>query len=219
MQTAAAGRRSTWRRVGSAIEVVVFLGSILAFMWRVQPATGTAAHLVYYLLVLAFLVVSAALHRESWRTLGLRFDNLPAAVRLVLPPTFAIALVVAGVAWALGVRWKVGDALAILPIYYVWALVQQYALQAFVQRRLWNAGVERTAPVLAAALFAVAHLPNPALVVLTFVAGWMWAAFYRRVPSLFVLALSHALLAAVLATALPHSFTGGLHVGPGYWRH
>ncbi len=68
-------------------------------------------------------------------------------------------------------------------------------------------------------MFALAHLPNPGVYAMTFIAAWMWAAFYRRRPNLFVLALSHALLAAVVVTALPDWFTAHLRVGPGYWHH
>jgi len=84
--------------------------------------------------------------------------------------------------------------------------------------RLLDAGVDRRAPVTAAALFALVHVPNPGLVAMAFAGGWIWSTLFRREPNLLVLAASHAALAVVGDAMLPASVTGGYRLGPRYVR-
>jgi membrane protease YdiL (CAAX protease family) len=68
----------------------------------------------------------------------------------------------------------------------------------------------------AALLFALFHLPNPLLVVVTLVAGAVSCTLYRRAPSVFVLGIAHATISFVVAYTLPTNLTHRMHVGPGY---
>lgn len=113
---------STSFRFVSGTEVTLFVGSILAFMWFVQPVTGRAVHVAYYLVMLGFVWLSAAARGETLRTVGLRVDNLGPAVWRVLPPTCAIAFGVAFVGWALRVHPRIGPALASVPPYVAWCV-------------------------------------------------------------------------------------------------
>jgi len=84
-----------------------------------------------------------------------------------------------------------------LPLYFVWALVQQYILGYLLAEKIFYNKTHNKflASVLAALVFAIIHLPSITLFLLTFVAGTFWAygwlSFKRIVP----LALSHSLLA------------------------
>jgi membrane protease YdiL (CAAX protease family) len=51
--------------------------------------------------------------------------------------------------------------------------------------------------LLSAGAFALVHFGNPALLVLTFLAGVMWSLLYRRWPNLWLIAGSHTVLAAL----------------------
>jgi membrane protease YdiL (CAAX protease family) len=98
----------------------------------------------------------------------------------------------------------------------VWAAAQQYALQAVILLRLEDAGLNRSAPLVAAAVFSLVHAPNPGLVILTFLGGLLWCSVFRKYPSIPAVALSHAILAVAVVSMLPPETTGGFRIGPAY---
>lgn len=131
-------------------------------------------------------------------------------------PTVAAGIVLAAMSVALGLPEIDLQRTVVNFIYYVgWGFAQQYALQGFVHLRLADAGLGRLAPVCAAGVFALIHTPNPGLMTLVFLGGWLWSAFFRREPNLFALAISHAFL-AIVADSLPRTITGGFRLGPAY---
>ena len=71
----------------------------------------------------------------------------------------------------------------------------------------------RIAVVAGAAIFALLHLPNPLLVLFTFVAGTIWISAYFRSRQLAPIILSHLVL-AVLAAGLCGEYIFGMRVGP-----
>ena len=93
-----------------------------------------------------------------------------------------------------------------------------YGLLCLLYRRLLDViASPRSAALGAGSAFALFHLPNPLLVGVTFVAGSVSCALYRRVPNVFVLGIAHAAISMVLFSALPVSMTHQLRVGPGYY--
>jgi membrane protease YdiL (CAAX protease family) len=96
--------------------------------------------------------------------------------------------------------------------------LQQYVLQAFVNRRaqiIFGAGWRSV--LLTALVFALLHLPNPWLTAATFTGGLVWAYAYQRTPNLYALALSHAAMTWVLIASVPASALNGLRVGFKYF--
>lgn len=174
----------------------------------------------FYLSLLAFTIaaVSNLRHRDTLKMLGVRLDNFLSALRLLAPPTAIAGLVIVGIglaadSLALGDRFLFH--LRTLP---PWALLQQYALQGFVHRRLQDAyGRGRKSILGTALIFSLLHLPNPVLTVGTFIGGAVWAWAFSHQPNLFALALSHTLISALLANALPRSLLQNMKVGWGYW--
>ena len=202
-----------------AAEVAVITGSILLFIWVVQPLGGPGADLAFRLAIVVLMLLSNLSHGDSRRRMGLRLDNLMASARLGLPAT-AIA---AGVVVMLGLilapsRPDYQRLLLNFGYYLLWGFAQQYALQAVVFLRLVDAGLTRRAPAVAAALFALVHAPNPGLMAMTFAGGWMWCSVFRRQPNLVALTASHACLAVIAEAMLPLSVTGGYRIGPRYLR-
>jgi membrane protease YdiL (CAAX protease family) len=83
-------------------------------------------------------------------------------------------------------------------LYLPWALLQQFVFQFYLLGRLlvllpvWGAiGVTALA-------FSLVHFPRLPVMVVTLVAGALWALIYRRYRSLLPLAVSHALLGSAL---------------------
>lgn len=195
----------------------MFGSSILSFIWWLQPLERHPLDIGFYVYILAFAFGSSIAHRDSPGRLGLRLDTFGDCARRVAPATFAASAAFAAVGLAAG-TWTSPDwphAFAIVS-YTGWALLQQYALQCVVLLRLKDAALDRHAPAAAAALFALMHLPNPGLMMLTFTGGWVWCRAFDRAPNLLPLAFSHAVAALAANLWLPSALVAGLRIGPGY---
>jgi hypothetical protein len=120
--------------------------------------------------------------------------------------------------------WFIGHAMGPPPIrraplldflyVIVWGGGQQFALQTVVFRESQTVA-SRGAVLLAAAIFASLHLPNPFLITVTFTGGLAWCATYSRHPNIMPLALSHAAATVVILMSFDPAITGGLRTG---WR-
>jgi membrane protease YdiL (CAAX protease family) len=109
--------------------------------------------------------------------------------------------------------WGLQNPMLAVAGYAVWALVQEFMLQCFCLRML-RAMVSRvTALLLSGVIFAVAHLPNPSLTLVTFFAGVGFTALYARKKNLYVVALIHAVLGLTLAVSAPDAWFHGMSVG------
>ncbi len=174
-------------------------------------------------LAFGFMFMSHRLRAESAREIGLRFDNFIAAARLLILPMCAAAVVLVIIGYATGSlsfrRWTGSQSILGLPALGVlWALMQQYALQAFINRRaqvVWGPGLRSV--LFVASMFAVLHLPNPLLTGVTFAGGLLWAAVYQRAPNILALALSHSLMTWVLISTVPEASLNNLRVGFKYF--
>jgi membrane protease YdiL (CAAX protease family) len=213
-------------RALAAWEIGSFGSSAVIAEWILSAAAGRTKLIVLVPGALAFAlaITSHVLRGEDLRDLGFRFDNFLQALKLLAVPMIAVAILCAGLGLALGgrpdpFRWHPERLLgAQLGLGFLWGLVQQYALQGFINRRaqiVWHKGVRSV--LLTAFIFALLHFPNPWLMVLTFIGGLVWCAVYQRMPNLFALALSHAVMTWVLVSTLPLSALNHLRIGFNYF--
>jgi membrane protease YdiL (CAAX protease family) len=227
---AKAGREAVDAALGdralAAWEVVSITASVLIAEWLLAVSTGMIRLIAAIPVVLGFVLIisSQRLHRESLHEIGFRFDNFFRALKLLLLPMIVAAVLSLVLGIALGakpsfLKWHSDRSIFLtLTIATGWGFLQHYVLQGFINRRarmIWGAGWPSI--IMTATIFALLHLPNPTLVVLTFVGGMVWAAVYQRAPNLFALALSHAAMSWVIVATLPESMLNHSRIGLKYF--
>ncbi|HEU4594330.1 MAG TPA: CPBP family intramembrane glutamic endopeptidase [Pyrinomonadaceae bacterium] len=213
--------RVTGDRALAAWEIVSVVSSVLVAEWVVFSVGGESQLLLLVPVALAFVLmfVSHYLRGESAREVGWRLDNFLEAARLLLMLLAVPALLLLAFGWLNStlnpVRWSGGQSILGMPALGVlWGLLQQYALQGFINRRaqiLWGRGWVSVFVV--ALVFGGLHLPNPVLTLATFAGGLVWAYAYQRAPNLLALGLSHGLMTWVLISSLPPASLYNLRVG------
>jgi membrane protease YdiL (CAAX protease family) len=211
-------------RVVTMLEMASVLGSVLIAVWALLPMHPQARWplLVPSGLALWLIVRSQMLRGETWGEIGFQREGFLAALKLLALPMILGIAVLCAVAWWMNSFQRTthfGINLIIAPL---WGLLQQYVTQGFLYRRMRWLMVQRDADetrqvrwaiLLSAACFALVHLPNPALTVLTFAAGMVWTWVYERAPNLWALGLSHGLMSFVVMHTLPTWLLQSMSIG------
>jgi len=196
-------------------EIALIFALFVGFLWGgrdVLPGSSTS-------FIIGMLMLLFVLHRRSGETpfdLGLRGDTFVAAVCWLLPVALAVgASVVAYSIFAETARfppWP--SALRVLATFIGSGILQQYVLLGFFGRRFARVFAAPHLAVLAtASVFALLHLPNVFLTVVTFLAGLLCCTVYRRAPNLLASGLMHGLLSFVLSFGLPLEVNDAMRVG------
>ncbi len=102
--------------------------------------------------------------------------------------------------------------------YMAFCLLQQAGLNSFLTNRLLGATASPTgASLLAGALFAALHWPNPVLIPLTFIGGTAMAWLFARERNIIPLAVGQGILGTLVWWAFPVSWHHAMRVGPGFY--
>ena len=210
-------------------EIASVVSSGLIAEWTILPFAGRQKLIggIPILLAFALMFYSHRVHGETARGMGWRLDNFLQAARLLALPMILTTALLAIVGWAAtGLRSSSdllsragGRSVMWLPVWGIfWGLLQQYVLQAFINRRAQlTLGRGWRSVLLVAGVFALLHFPNPWLTLFTFAGGLIWAWVYQRAPNLLALALSHSIMTVVLIWTLPAAALKGLRVGFNYF--
>ena len=212
-------------RALAAWEIVAASTSALAAEWVVGTLAGRGRLLLLIPVTtaVALMLLSHHVRGESAREIGWRLDNFAEAARLLLPPMLAVSALLVGLGWYAGTldfgRWQGGQSILGVPgLSLVWGVLQQYALQGFINRRAQVAlGRGALSVLLVALLFALFHLPNPWLTFATFAGGLLWAYVYQRAPNIIAVGLSHSLMTWVMISSVPPGALHNLRVGFKYF--
>lgn len=101
--------------------------------------------------------------------------------------------------------------------YALWAIEQEFILQSFFYVNVEQlAGNRLHSAVIATALFAAAHIPNPLLVSATLVVGICFTQLFRRYRNIYALGIAHGLLGLALAVSVSADVHHHMRVGLGY---
>lgn len=206
-------RRDAIFELGCLLFLIELIMWVVPFLPNLKLAYGGLAMLILILLVVVQLRDGATAYE-----LGFRFDNfLPVLGRISaqLAPFIAIIVLIGFATHSLNFGKRFFGMLLSVPL---WALLQQYMLLAFVNRRLHIILGEGHYVVIATALlFALLHLPNPMLTVACALAGYIWTRAYERSPNLLANAMTHAIASAFIANSLPHWLLQNMVVGTNHF--
>jgi membrane protease YdiL (CAAX protease family) len=103
--------------------------------------------------------------------------------------------------------------------YVLWTMYQQFLVQDYFMPRLGSFLSSDTAIVVAATLFAVAHLPNITLALATLVWGAVSCLLFRRYYNLYMIGLAQGILGLCFAVCVPDALIHHMRVGLGYWHY
>jgi membrane protease YdiL (CAAX protease family) len=204
----------TDRKRRDMVELCIGYVLILIVIWTPRPWQQRT-----YLAAVIFIVAATWLAFPGWKAMGFHFANLARSSWIVGAALLASALcvLVARLVHTLHAPGGPGQFFLRYTGYIVFAFVQQALLQDFFLLRLLRLmRSPRPAALAAATIFSLAHLPNPILVVVTFVWGLAACLLFLRYRNLYTLAIAHAILGITIAMTIPGPVIRNMRVGLGY---
>jgi membrane protease YdiL (CAAX protease family) len=193
---------------------------ILIVYTVIEAALWTRGDIQFFWIVLAAICVGIMTVRggRSAARLGLSKPGRGSARILVASVLAAMATIAAG--WAAGTlhtfHGRHSPVVGFI-VYAAFAFAQEFVLQSFFFVRLEGIfPTGRTAVIAAAVLFCLAHFPNPALLVATFIGGLVFCEAFRRYRNLYPIWAAHLLLGLCVAAAVPDALTHQMKVGLAY---
>jgi hypothetical protein len=198
-------------------EIAIAYGLILAVIWTPRPLQQ-----YLWLVAVASIAIIIGWSFEGFRAMGMRAGNFLRSL-WVVGAALAVSAVSVVIAAHLHTLRHPENARLLIEgygAYAIWSGVQQFLLQCFFLSRLLRLMPSpRTAAFTAAGLFALAHVPNPVLFVLTIVWGSLSCLIFLRYRNLYPLAMAHAILGVTIALVVPGYVDHNMRVGLGYLRY
>jgi membrane protease YdiL (CAAX protease family) len=206
-------RPRTWAIVAQ-IGVVLFL--IEGALWSHGRTQG-----YWFVGGFAALIICVLLSRPSTNELGLGLRGMIGA-SIAIPIAIAFSALTLFAAWQIGTLRMVNGTVTVpwhAFFYAIWALEQEFILNAFFYRRFeWLMGKTTGAVVVTALLFSLVHLPNPVLVPATFLGGLFFVSVFRKFRNIYPLAIAHAVLGLTIGMAFPDHWVRHMRVGIAFLR-
>ncbi len=198
------------------VEVLVFSAFVAWYIWQLQ-----ASYFFSWLVFPVWMLASFVVHDDTPKTMGWRADNLWSATKR---STAFFAICTVGL-------FLVGVFLGALhrPLrhhfdlkhffgYMGFCLLQQVAMNSYLTNRLLAVMKSpAVAALLAGAIFAALHWPNPLLIPLTFMGGVAMAWLFAHDRNIIPLAIGQGILGTLVWWAFPVAWHHGMRVGPGFY--
>ena len=199
------------------MELCVGYGLILLVLWTPRPLQR-----VFFYVTIAVLLVILWISFEGWKAMGLTTANFLRSIWVV-----GAALFLAAFAVFLAIRFHTlhmphGIWLFLKTYwgYAIWSFVQQILLlDFFLYRLLHLLPGRKSAVMVTAGIFALAHLPNPILTPLTLLCGLAACLLFLRYRNLYPLAIAHAIFGICIASTVPGPISHNMRVGLGYLQY
>jgi len=205
---------ATTRDRRDLFELTTGYALILVVIWTPRPWQRLS-----YLAAASFLAAVLWLSRPGLKATGLRPANFVRSLWLIGAALFATAIAVF-VAARIGTLHAPRSPLQFVERYTGYAIgacIQQVLLQClFLPRLLRLTRGPSHAALSAAALFSLAHLPNPILTVITIFWGLASCVYFLRYRNLYALVVAHAILGIAVAVCVPGPVIHNMRVGLGY---
>lgn len=200
-------RRVLWMQTGLVYSLIVSASWTPEGPAKVALMTGAAA----------LIIMFAAGSRFTAREMGLGIPSLRGSFAIV-GLGILLAASIPLIAAATGLRfppmrevpWRGARQ------YVVWALMQQFALQAFFYLRMESLLGSRRAILPTALLFSIIHIPSPVLMIATLFGGLFFCEMFRRYRTILPLGVVHALLGLTVAASFSDHLLHHMRVGIGY---
>jgi membrane protease YdiL (CAAX protease family) len=180
------------------------------------------AQRIFFWLDFAAILFFTFSRREPLSSLGLAVGGMARSLWIV-GAAFILAMISVFTAVELGTMHSAFDNLPFgfrISGYVVWSFMQEFVLQVYMLTRLVRLFSKQSYAILTAALmFAVAHLPNPVLVPLTLLWGFIACFLFLRYRNLYTIGLAHAILGICVAVTVPNGMHHHMRVGLGYLRY
>lgn len=204
------------RRI-ALVAIIVAYALIEVALW-----TRGRTQFTWSLMAGGWIVLTTLLQRRTLRQLGLGAQGLLRSL-WVVPAAFAVAGLMLLAAWLAGSLHGLYGPNPVLYHslgYLIWSLEQEFILQSFFYVNIETiAGNRLRSALIAALLFAAAHIPNPLLLVATFLIGLCFTQLFRRYRNIYAFAIAHGLLGLALAISVPDNVHHHMRVGLGYFRY
>lgn len=202
---------SVERRLASLLVIAAGYTLIMVTIWSQPPMQK---RLFWIDAAFFFCAAVAAFWKKPFELPQLEFSLIVVGLGITIAASLLLAGAEVGTLHGLfGTRRPLLHA----SMYLTWALVQQWIQQSFFfvrLERLLHRGV--LASFTAAAMFGLAHLPNPVLAPVTFLGGWLLSELYRRYRSVLPLGIAHGLVGLAIALSVPDQIHHHMRVGLGY---
>jgi membrane protease YdiL (CAAX protease family) len=204
-------------RTRDLLEVILAYSLILIVIWIPNPLQR-----ILYWITFAIVITLTLLRRESLTTLGLGTTGILRSL-WVVGVALLLALLAMGLAFRLHTLHSLfGRAPVVTHAwgYFIWAIMQQFLLQSYFLLRLLRLTSKLwLAVAIATLLFAVAHIPNPVLILLTLIWGLISCLLFLRYRNIYTLGIAHGILGICLAITIPDHIHRHMRVGLGYLHY
>jgi membrane protease YdiL (CAAX protease family) len=202
------------KKIRVFLELAVAYALILIVCWTPRPWQR-----VLWWVAAASVVLFTSISFDGLQAMGLRKTNFFRSLWIVGAALLAAAAAVAAAArlHTLHVPGTLVLFIGTYIAYAVWAAVQQFLLQCFFLLRLMRLFPNaKVAAVMAALIFALAHLPSPILTSVTLIWGFAACLAFLRYRNLYSLAVAHAIFGITIAITVPGPVDHNMRVGLGY---